>query len=99
MLGHLPEIVRIVQSCFVGTSQRTIAYDQLVCKVVDSYHSAISPAQADKHLEFLLSLELAAQWIQVIRIHNDRFVRVNKHFPLHDLFRSIKSRIEELQAT
>lgn len=99
MLGHLPEMIRIIHSCFIGTNIKSLSYSQLIQKIVDSYHCAISSNQAQKHIDYLLSLELAKKWIEVISVQNDRFIKINKEYSLHDLFRSIRNKISLLQTS
>jgi hypothetical protein len=95
ILNRLPEFVRIIHSYFIGSKKLAIPYDELINKVVDSFHCSLAILDAREHVDSLF--KLLPHWIYLLEVKRGSFIKINKETNISTLIQIINDRINHLK--
>ncbi|XP_005104215.2 DNA replication factor Cdt1 [Aplysia californica] len=77
MMGHLPDIIRIIRSYFVTEKKPALPLDSVYKKLQESYKSGISLRDVEQHISLLK--ELAPELLSVVEIKRGKYVKLDKN--------------------
>ncbi|XP_033626807.1 DNA replication factor Cdt1-like [Asterias rubens] len=76
MLERLPELCRILRVYFIAEKKAAIPVESAVLKLTESYQSALSKAQCEKHVS--LMVETLPEWVTMVKVRKDQYLKINK---------------------
>jgi len=87
MMGHLPEIIRILRSHFVTEKKPALPLDMVHKKLQESYRSGISMRDVELHINLLK--ELAPELVSEVEVKRGKFLKLDRNVDIQ----AINSRI------
>ncbi|XP_076021361.1 DNA replication factor Cdt1 [Genypterus blacodes] len=93
MMSRLNELARILRNVFVAEKKPALIMEVVCNKMVSSYRSALSTGEMEKHIRLLA--ELAADWLTVLPIRKDFYVKLNKTMELNVVLDKLSSKLRE----
>jgi len=95
ILKRLPEFFRIIHSYFISAKKLAVPYDELVNKIVDSYHCSLAILEAREHIDYMT--KMLPDWIQLLQVKRGSYVKIKKETSLSSLDDRINRRINHLK--
>ncbi|BFZ19630.1 hypothetical protein BsWGS_22669 [Bradybaena similaris] len=77
IMGHLPEIIRILRTYFVTEKKPAVPLEAAYKKLEESYHTRISHRELEQHVEMLR--ELAPELISIVEVKRGKFLKLDKN--------------------
>ncbi|XP_013858463.1 DNA replication factor Cdt1 isoform X2 [Austrofundulus limnaeus] len=93
MMSRLGELARILRSVFVAEKKAALIMEVACNRMVASYRSALSTGEMEKHLRLLA--EVAADWLSVLQIRKDFYLKLNKNMDLSIVLEKLNNRLKE----
>ncbi|XP_015984989.2 DNA replication factor Cdt1 [Rousettus aegyptiacus] len=75
-LERLPELARVLRSIFVSERKLALTMEVACTRMVDSYHTAMSSGEMEKHVQLLS--ELLPDWLSLHHIRTETYVKLDK---------------------
>ncbi|CAG6018244.1 unnamed protein product [Menidia menidia] len=97
MLSRLGELARILRSVFVAEKKAALTMEVACNRMVASYRSALSTGEMERHVRLLG--EVAADWLSILPIRKDVYLKLNKKVELSLVLDKLSSRIREENRT
>ncbi|KAM9726414.1 DNA replication factor Cdt1 isoform 2-T3 [Menidia menidia] len=97
MLSRLGELARILRSVFVAEKKAALTMEVACNRMVASYRSALSTGEMERHVRLLG--EVAADWLSILPIRKDVYLKLNKKVELSLVLDKLSSRIREENQT
>jgi hypothetical protein len=95
LLEKYGDCVRFVKSYFYAEKKATIDLET-VCKKL---HDSLKCYTANEYEEIIRELcKDFTKWINIIKVRQQQYVKIDKHIELHELLKKISSMIEEAKA-
>ncbi|XP_069757357.1 DNA replication factor Cdt1 [Narcine bancroftii] len=93
MMMRLPEITRILRNVFVAEKKPALNITVACNRVVDSYRSAMTLVEMEKHLRLLATI--VPDWLNIHIIRKDVYIKLNKNVELSIIVEKIAKKIKE----
>ncbi|RUS69892.1 hypothetical protein EGW08_022343 [Elysia chlorotica] len=77
MMGHLPEMIRILRSYFITEKKPALPLESIYKKLEDSYRSGISRKDVEQHVKLLA--ELVPELVSVVEIKRGAFLKLDRN--------------------
>ncbi|XP_028297208.1 DNA replication factor Cdt1-like [Gouania willdenowi] len=80
MMSRLAELARILRSVFVSEKKPALIMEVVCSRMVDSYRSAMSTGEMEKHVRLLA--ELVSDWLSIVAVRKDSYLKLNRTMEL-----------------
>lgn len=89
MIKRLPEFIRIIHNYFITEKKTAIPYENVINKLVDSYHSSIAMRDAKDHIDYVA--KLLPEWIMILQVERGTYVKIEKNKSISDLINKVNN--------
>ncbi|KAJ0066883.1 hypothetical protein NL108_004862 [Boleophthalmus pectinirostris] len=93
MMSRLCELARILRNVFVAEKKPALIMEVACNRMVASYTSALSTGEMEKHIRLLA--EVASDWLTIIPIRKDFYLKLNKNTELSVVQNKLRTRLKE----
>uniref|UniRef100_A0A673C218 Chromatin licensing and DNA replication factor 1 n=2 Tax=Sphaeramia orbicularis TaxID=375764 RepID=A0A673C218_9TELE len=93
MMSRLGELARILRTVFVAEKKPALIMEVACNRMVSSYRSALSTGEMEKHIRLLA--EVAPDWLTILPIRKDFYLRLNKTMELSAVLDKLTCRLKE----
>lgn len=93
LMSRLSELARILRNVFVAEKKPALIMEVACNRMVASYTSALSTGDMEKHIRLLA--EVASDWLTIVPIRKDFYLKLNKNMELSAVQDKLSSRLKE----
>lgn len=96
-VSKLSDIVNTIYDCFMDDQTlHLIEYENIVKRISESIMMSINETR--RHLEYLSNFEVTGKkWLEIIPLRNTTYVKIDRTYPLTNLYSAIREKLSQLQ--
>lgn len=92
MLGHLPDMMRIIRGFFITEKKPALPVEAVYKKLQDSYRSGISMRDVEAHIALLK--EVAPELVTLVEIKRGKFIKLDRNVDIQTVAGRIMNQVK-----